>query len=131
MSEKSSEKRMRILFQQKLALERIHTEKRNRLLRSQELLSHSTETLKMVNEQQKKRSSSMLLDSDASKKTDLWSSSKYQDINLKSQIINHFYSLDNRHIRYYRKTRPNYYEFTANRNFQKIFDDSRIELEAV
>ena len=73
----------------------------------------------------------MLLDSDASKKTDLWSSSKYQDINLKSQIINHFYSLDNRHIRYYRKTRPNYYEFTANRNFQKIFDDSRIELEAV
>lgn len=123
-SEKSAEKRMRLLFQQKLALERIHSEKRQRLLQSQAYMSHSTETIRGVNEHQhKKRGGSMVFEAE-SKKPDLWASPEFQDINLKSQIINHFYSLDNRHIRYFRKTRPNYFEFTANRNFQKMVDDS-------
>lgn len=126
MTEKSSEKRMRLLFQQKQALDRINSEKRERLVRSQELLSRSTETLKSVNEKQKKRRNSAAIEAEnKSKAADLWGSTKYQDINLKSQIINHFYSLDNRHIRFFRKTRPNYYEFTANQNFEKILNHSK------
>jgi hypothetical protein len=126
LTEKSSEKRMRLLFQQKLALDRINSEKRERLVRSQELMSRSTETLKSVKEKQKKRRVSTTLETEhKSKAPDLWASTKYQDINLKSQIINHFYSLDNRHIRFFRKTRPNYYEFTANQNFERILNNSK------
>jgi hypothetical protein len=123
LKEKAAEKRMQLLFQQKIALERINSEKRERNSRSQEMLSRSNETLKNIKERMKKRSSSTNLEV-ANENNDLWASNKYQDINLKSQIINHFYSLDNRHIRFFRKTRPNYYEFTVNRNFEKLVNAS-------
>ena len=58
LKEKAAEKRMQLLFQQKIALERINSEKRERNSRSQEMLSRSNETLKSIKERMKKRSSS-------------------------------------------------------------------------
>ena len=107
--ENPNEKRMRLQFEQMSVLEKRNFEKMNRNTLTEDFLSHT---------------SSQFLDNSfalAANDKDVWGSCNYQDINLRKQVIEQFYSLDHRQMRYFRQIRPDFYKFTPNRKLDSFY----------
>jgi hypothetical protein len=104
--ENANEKRMRLEFEQMNML-------KNKMNRSTNI-SHDVDTFIT-------RSTSNFLPTGLEglaqrNPKDLWASNEFNDVNLSKQIIDQFYSLDHRQMRYFRKLgRPNFYKLTASR----------------
>lgn len=118
VNESSADKKKRLLFEQKRALEQKQYEKNMRHLRSNEYLSHSNDTFKKIVHRHGSIKDNM--DYNQISKPDLWSSDNFKDINLKKDIIQTFYSLDNRHIRDFRKYNEDYFNLTMNKNYENM-----------
>lgn len=110
-----SERKKKMMFEAKLAIEQRALEQRLKDARAQEFEEHSKETRRKI----KKRKS---IQKDTSK-PDIWDSCDFRDINLQNDIINHIYSVDNRAIRHYQKQRENFYKFKANKIFDAKHDE--------
>lgn len=118
-TDKPSEKKKKLLFEQKLIIEQKQLEQNFRNIRANELFSKSNETYKRITKEKTKRKNF-----ESHLKKDLWSSSDFKDINLKNDIINTFYAIDNRSIRQNRKIRNDFFTFPTNKIYQEIKDQS-------
>ncbi len=106
--ESANEKRMRLQFEQMAILKQRNDRATNRSLMAQQLaaVNHSFENSSF---------NAGIHDSD-----NLWGSTNFKEINYRNQIIDQFYSLDHRQMRFFRKTRPDFYTFTKNTNIDKL-----------
>jgi hypothetical protein len=112
--EKSKDKKKRLMFEQKVAIDHKLFEKALRKMRSMEYLSHSNEISKQIKERE------VLSNKEFSQNDglpDVWCSIDSKDIKLRKEIINMFYSLENRRIRHKRLEQPDFFSFTDNRSF--------------
>ncbi|RNA23818.1 hypothetical protein BpHYR1_036200 [Brachionus plicatilis] len=108
-NENSSEKKKKLLFEQKLLIEQKQLEQNFRNIRANELLVRSNETYKRISKDKVKARNF-----DQHFKKDIWSSNDFRDINLQNDIIKTFYSMDSRPIRHFRKFRNEFYTFKPN-----------------
>ncbi|CAF0732583.1 unnamed protein product [Brachionus calyciflorus] len=115
-----STKKKKLLFEQKLILEQKQMEQSYRNIRANEYLNRSNETYKRISNRDKHKENTSFQHF----KKDVWGSTDYKDINLQTDIINTFYSLDNRAIRHFRQQRNDFFEFTPNRNYEKLKESS-------
>lgn len=113
VNETPSDKKKRLLFEQKCALEQKQLEQNFRNLRSNDYLAHSNQTYSNII----KKRNSLKESAELHSKPDVWSSNNFKDINLQKDIINSFYNMEHRHIRYNRQFNDDFYKFTPNRNF--------------
>jgi hypothetical protein len=123
LDESIDEKRKRLLFEQKCSLEHKFFEKDLRQARSLEFQQHSSETFKKIRRREKKKESKKGSQSGSERiqKPDVWASDNFKDINLNKEIIVHFYSTDNRHIRYFRNSKNNeHFLHKPNKCFTKL-----------
>jgi hypothetical protein len=109
--------RMKLQLEQRLIVEQKTREAAARRARVQELLKKRTkETLKRIKEQKVNQENC------ENQIVDKWSSDDIRDINLQREIINTFYSLNNRKIRYGQNSRPDFFNLNKKNNaFDEVF----------
>jgi hypothetical protein len=113
VAENNLEKKKRLIFEQKVLIEQKSIEKNLRDMRTFQLLTHSNETIKQLNKNRPNFSwSNELL------KPDIWNSIDFRDINLQNDIINHMYSLDNRALRFARRSNTEFFKCKPNSAFE-------------
>jgi hypothetical protein len=105
------ERKKRLIFEQKISLEQKSLQKELKQMKSMEFLKHSEDVKNQLFERE-----SLFNDNDKERKRnyllfDVWASHNIKDINLNNEIINKFYSIDNRRIRYYQKQRSNFFNY--------------------
>ena len=116
--ESPDQRKKRLMFEQKVFLEQKSLQKELKHMKSIEYLKHSQQVRNDLEEKERfiinqndnennlsDRKSNYLI-------FDVWASHNIKDINLNNEIINKFYTLDNRRIRYYQKERPNYFNYS-------------------
>jgi len=112
--EKSKDKKKRLMFEQKMAIDHKLFDKALRKMRSMEYLSHSNEISKQIKERE------VLFNREfkqLEELPDIWCSIDSKDIKLQKEIINMLYSFDNRRIRHKRQTQSDFFSFTDNKSF--------------
>jgi hypothetical protein len=110
--EKSKDKKKRLMFEQKIAIDHKLFDKAVRKMRSMEYLAHTNEISKQIKERD------VLLNREFKPNrelSDIWCSIDSKDIKLQKEIVNMFYSLDNRRIRHKRLAQPDFFTFTENK----------------
>lgn len=107
--ETPNERRMRLQFEQMGILRQKNEEIASRNLMSRQYASSSMHAFDS-------KSYNAGLHDDKN----LWGSTAYKDINLGNQIIDQFYSLDHRQMRYFRDKRPDYYKLTRNKHLDSL-----------
>jgi hypothetical protein len=119
--ESHDQRKKRLMFEQKVFLEQKTLQKELKHMKSIEYLKHS----QLVRNDLEEKKGLFNNDNENSNLTnrksnyllfDVWSSHNIKDINLNNEIINKFYTLDNRRIRYYQKERPNYFNYNKSTN---------------
>lgn len=114
VAENNNEKKKRLIFEQKVLIDQKNIEKNLKDLRTFQLLTHSNDTIKQINKNRPNFSwSNDLL------KPDIWNSIDFRDINLQNDIINHMYSLDNRALRFNRRSNTEFFKFKPNNAYDK------------
>lgn len=117
IAESEADRKKRLVFEQKVEIEHKLIEKGLRQLRAYELAARSS----MVAQNNRlRRSLSQSVEAPTGKSNDKWGSINANDIQLKKEIIEHFYSMDNRSIRCFRPTRPDFFKLLRNDCFDKL-----------
>jgi hypothetical protein len=121
VKENFSDKKKMMLFEQKNIIEHKLIESSLKALRTIELAAHSSETARKnkAKAESFKNSIDSKLNSN-NRKADKWASIDPNDIQLKREIIDHIYAVENRSIRCFKQNNTDFLSHKVNDKFERM-----------